>query len=560
MNRNANDHFNKLPVPNFPRTRHSMPIFQRKTSQGHGLLTPFFIAPVYPGDTWNIDMAAQVRADVSARVPLDEIYDDIYFFFVPYRLLDKDFVKVLGDKDDPYDTTQYSFPKLAFDNVSTETDGLNFLPYYLGYHNAIVNISGPQSDEVCAYPVAAYWKIWNDYFKDEHVDASIPFEDLYNTSDLANPIDPTTRTLSFAVGDKTSIGYAAGGYLQLARVNKFHDYFTSALTSAVDGPETLIPMNMAPVGAVATSAATITAGGSGQFKAGTYAVGDFASMEKTGATWSQAPIVADVQSSAGTIAQLTLAMQLYQLYHRRAVFGHRYIEQLRGMWGLEVSDYLVGRSEYLGGTQVTLNNIPVLDTTSSGLGTFAGNSQTTFAGASFTKSMVEYGLLIGLSVTRIKHTYGQGCDPTLWDIETDLDLYNPLMANIGNVAIKNREIFNDPGSIYNDQVFAYQESWSRLRAIPSDFSGFFAPLANSTTSQEIREKFGYQDLYPSLPSFGSSWLKEGDEEVRRTLTGRLIPGSTSAGGHQFLFNYMVQPTVTRILPAHAHLLGLLNRL
>ena len=87
MNRNVDDHFAKTPTPHFPRSRFDMGIHKRLQTQAHGRLYPFFARIVYPGDTWKMDMSCFVRMDTSIRVPLDDIYLDTYFFFVPFRII-----------------------------------------------------------------------------------------------------------------------------------------------------------------------------------------------------------------------------------------------------------------------------------------------------------------------------------------------------------------------------------------------------------------------------------------------------------------------------------------
>ena len=49
---------------------------------------------------------------------IDDINFDIYYFFVPTRLLDENFAKTLGDKD-PYDSTAYRY----LDNPSVYLGG-----------------------------------------------------------------------------------------------------------------------------------------------------------------------------------------------------------------------------------------------------------------------------------------------------------------------------------------------------------------------------------------------------------------------------------------------------
>ena len=568
MNRNVNDYFSKTPTPHFPRSRFDMGVHKRLQTQAHGRLTPFFARIVYPGDTWQMDMSTFVRMDTSFRVPLDDVYLDTYFFFVPFRIIDKNFEKVLGAVE-PYDETEYNFPSLQI--VSEETIGnlSNLLPY-LGYSQCEAN-TGTQGftfdfdHAINPYPLSAYYKIYNDWFRDENLDPTIPYEDLYDIS-----LNSNFYTDMGTIFDN----------LDCLKVNKYHDYFTSAMISPQKGPAVTIPLG--------TAAPVVTGGShdinkgvpivysdgtsgtliSGQFLLGTDATGREVVVDKdlqnsdnqfrTRAYSVPNNLYADLGQAAGTINQLRLAFAIQALYERRGRYGTRYIETIRGQWGIEVPDSFFERPEYLGGSRVTLNNVPVLSTeNSSQLGQMAGNSATLSGGNSFSKTFIEYGVIIGLSVTRIKHSYTQGFNKELFGLKTALDLYNPVFANIGFEPIKTNEIYNQGD--YDNSVFAYQEAWAYLRTQTDSFAGQFGIFS---TNIELKNKWHYGDYYSLKPSFSASWLKEDYKNVARTLTGQLIAGagSTETEGHQFMFGYYFHPIVTRILPSHSVPVELIGRL
>lgn len=555
MNRNIDDHFAKTPTPHFPRSRFDMGIHKRLQTQGHGRLYPFFARVVYPGDTWKIDMSTFVRMDTSLRVPLDDIYLDTYFFFVPFRILDPNFAKVLGEVE-PYDDEEYSIPQIEItgEDETPSSFGINCLLGYLGYSQAELTAddSGAYEfkydDTLTAYPLAAYYKIYNDWFRDENVDESIPYTDLYGSN----------------IHD-----YFGGGIFQdfdALRVNRYHDYFASAMISPQKGPAVTIPLGTsAPVGIEASASGTLVTPGTARVGAANQVIadGDFISLNTAFGSpnpeVASGPIIADLSQAAGTINQLRLSFAIQSLYERRGRFGTRYIETIRGQWGIEVPDSFFQRPEYLGGSRVTLNNVPVLSTeNSSQLGQMSGNSATLSGGNSWTKTFIEYGIIIGLSCTRIKHSYTQGKRKEIWDLKTDLDLYNPVFANIGNTAIKQNEIYNK-GSNNENVVFAYQEAWADLRSDCDSFAGLFGMWS---TNNELKNKWHYGDYYASAPTFSSEWLKEDFTNVARTLTGQLIngAGSTETEGHQFMLGYYYHPVVTRILPSHSIPVELIGRL
>ena len=189
IGRNVDDHFVKTPTPHFPRSRFDMGIKKRLQTQGHGRLYPFFCRMVYPGDTWQMDMSTFVRMDTSKRVPLDDIFLDTYWFFVPLRILDQNFPKVLGEGEpSDYDDVSYGFPLLTIDPTDSDLLSIDCLLPYLGYNQEQVITQGSDSnyynyihnDSLNPYALAAYYKVYNDWFRDENVDPSIPYTDLYN--------------------------------------------------------------------------------------------------------------------------------------------------------------------------------------------------------------------------------------------------------------------------------------------------------------------------------------------------------------------------------------------
>ena len=547
MNRNVDDHFNKTPTPHFPRSRFDMGIHKRLQTQGHGRIYPFFARMVYPGDTWQMDMTTFCRTDTSLRVPLDDIYLDTYWFFIPFRVIDENFPKVLGEGEpSDYDDVSYGMPDLEIDDQTTLT--INSIFQYLGYNQLAVtdNNDGTynyfaQEDHINPYTLAAYYKVYNDWFRDENLDASIPYKDIY--------------------GSDTSTIQALQGTLfddfNCLKVNRFHDYFSSGSIAPQKGPAQTIPLGTsAPVGVFGPSTGTTTSGSVLGFNFGTsvvedkfvQAIGDLSGI--TGGT--NLNVVADLSKAAGTINELRLAFAIQALYERRGRFGTRYIETIRGQWGIEVPDSFFLRPEYLGGNRVTLNNVPVLSTeNSSQLGQMSGNSATLSNGGSWTKTFIEYGIILGVSCTRVKHAYAQGLRKELFSLKTQLDLYNPVFANIGLQPVMAKELCNDPSDPLNDElVFNYQEPWAELRCDFDTYAGLFGSFSSNS---ELKNKWHYGDYYLQSPSFSASWLKEPYQNVARTLTGQLIngAGSTELEGHQFMFGYYYHPIVTRILPSHS---------
>jgi hypothetical protein len=140
-----------------------------------------------------------------------------------------------------------------------------------------------------------------------------------------------------------------------------------------------------------------------------------------------------------------MAFQIQKLYEKDARGGSRYIEILKSHFGVTSPDARLQRPEYLGGNRVPININQVVQqsATASGetaQGTVTGMSVTTDTHSDFTKSFTEHGFVIGVMVARYDHTYQQGLE-RFWSRKDRFDYYWPVFANIGEQAVKNKEIY-----------------------------------------------------------------------------------------------------------------------
>lgn len=117
-------------------------------------------------------------------------------------------------------------------------------------------------------------------------------------------------------------------------------------------------------------------------------------------------------ATAATISQLRTAFAIQKYYEQIGRTGSRYIEWIKGVFGVSSSDARLQRAEYLGGQRIPLNIDQILQTSStdtvSPQGNTAGFSCTISQDSMFTKSFEEHGTLMGLVVVRTDHTYQQG--------------------------------------------------------------------------------------------------------------------------------------------------------
>lgn len=550
MNRNTESHFALNPTRmDMSRSRfdrsHSL-----KTSFNVGDVIPFFVDEVLPGDTFDVQTSKVVRLQTLLTPVMDNIYLDTYYFFVPNRLCWEHWREFMGENTQSawIPQTEYSVPQLKAPaggwSVGTLAD-------YFGIPTGVPNLS------VSALPFRAYALIMNEWFRDEN---------------LTDPLNiPVTDAAVTGVNTGNYITDVAKGGLPF-KAAKYHDYFTSCLPSPQKGPDVQIPvaqggnLPVVPMSNQVDSSlltgkkytATFTHGSpdsSYTWKVnaiGFKSDGSEGSVSNSSGNTSESltPVInnlwalQDTSVTAATINQLRTAFQIQKLYERDARGGTRYIEILKSHFGVTSPDARLQRPEYLGGNRVpiTINQIIQNSGTGEGSatpqGTVTGQSLTTDVHSDFRKSFVEHGFVIGVMVARYDHTYQQGLE-RFWSRSDRFDYYWPVFANLGEQAVKNREIYAQ-GTAQDDEVFGYQEAWADYRYKPSHVTGEM----RSQYAQSL-DVWHLADKYVSLPMLSDAWIREDKSVVDRVLA------VTSSVSNQLFADLYIENRTTRPMPLYS---------
>ena len=496
---------------------------------------------------------------------MDNCYMDTYFFFVPARLLWEHFENMFGENDTDYwaEDTEYSTPKCTIGGTSGLTNGS--IGDYFGLPTQVKNAL-----EVNALPARAYCKIYNEWFRDENLEAPLMLgykktddggtnADASKVTENANAIDQTTNTNEATL-------YA----MKPARAGKFHDYFTSCLPSPLKNAEPVtIPMlGNAPVrlfipdtenivtnyganneGAVKVTSENINApwtmDSETAYKLRATTTQNNIFYDEKGNRQTYADIRADLTAVTGaTINDLRQAIALQHIFESDARNGTRYREFLSGTWGVTSPDSRLQIPEYIGGQRIAINVNQVVQTsqtdttTGQALGNTAAYSLTTCSKQMADYAATEYGYIIGLAVGRVEHSYQQGLG-TKWTRGGRFTYYDPRLAALGEQPVYNREIYAD-GSEKDSQIFGYQEAWADYRYKPSYVTGEMR--SNYQTSLDA---WHYADDYDKLPTLSAEWIQEGRENIDRTIA------VTSAVSHQFLCDFWFNETWFREMPIYS---------
>lgn len=556
MNRNKDAGFNQVPRLDITRSR-----FKRrqdvKLTINAGQLIPFYVDEVLPGDTFSIDQAAIIRMTTPIFPVMDNCYMDIYYFFAPNRILWKNWKRFMGENDTgPWVQTQeYTIPQIEVKESSGAAQGVK-TPFegsimdYMGIPTKVVK-SADTRFSVNALPFRAYAMIWQEWFRDQNVDNpainSIDDATTYYTDNPEKGVDGKATDINFILQN----AYTGGRPLP---VNKFHDYFTSALPSPqkVGEPVTIPLSGKAPVYGYEYNSDTKTPGKLnfvsqlGQNSTientdyGTLNINAYRIDDGTYAYESMDLFTDMSKVNATTINQLRQAFQVQKYYEQLARGGSRYREMIYSLFHTKISDKTVQIPEYLGGTRITINMSQVIQTSGttpeSPQGNTAAVSVTPYNGSMFTKSFEEHGYVIGVCCIRHDHTYQQGLE-RMWSRKTNLDFYYPVFANLGEQAILKKEIYLS-GTETDEQAFGYQEAWAEYRMKPNRISGKFRSNADGTL-----DSWHYGDNYTKVPNLSQEWMKEGDSEIQRTLAVDNEP--------QFIIDTIIDNTSVRPMPMYS---------
>lgn len=454
-----------------------------------GFLYPLLVDEVYPGDIYKTQGSHLLRMLTPIHPFMDGLVASVEYFYCPTRLVWNNFKAFMGERkrnDQKSISEEYQVPML---NSGATGVSVNSIFDVAGIPSGIKNV------EFSSLPFRAMNLIYNEWYRDENL---CDWLNVGGTTGSDGEYDIDTE-----FGDSDSLNN-----YKLFKRAKRHDYFTSALPFQQKGtPQSLSIGVSAPVvgdgNAIGLTDGNFNYGlqcgipgnqpyysyplATSQDRYGSSAgtgydgnQGAAASGTTIGLTTdgTKSGMFADLQNVTGfTINDLRIAIQLQALKELDARGGTRYKEIIKSHFNVTVSDATLDRPEYLGGYYIPFSVIPVANTSgnsSDPQGNLAAYAQTP-AGQrfGFQKAFEEHGYVIGFLSIRSTQTYQQGLE-RMWSRKNKYDFYDPMLANISEQAIKQKEILLQDGDIIgasgepvNEETFGYQEAWAELRYKPN---------------------------------------------------------------------------------------------
>lgn len=562
--------FNSVPTIRHKRSRFDLS-HSVKTSGSVGTLYPFEVQEVYAGDTFKVDTACVSRLSSNfIRPVVDNLFLDIYYFYVPSRLLYDKFVNIFGENTESAwaNTVEYTVPAVP--------SGLVYSKSVADYMGLPVNLNANSNgvNPINILPFRAFAKIYNEWFRDENIIDPMHIQTGESTSSEA-----------FNNNDWSPSNYTG----KLPKVAKLHDYFTSCLPAPQKGsvvdifpvslPEQVLPVYADLNGNEIPSTTKIKSGAI-RFQRSDSSIfpnsptplgvsphvpltggssltrGDLVYLPSGSTGQADQPIFpvnmwvdsSGVSLGSVSVNDLRFAFQYQKMLERDARSGTRYTEYIAAHFGVNAGDYRLQRSEFLGGRRSPITITQVTQTTGSTesdpsseptLGSVAAYSLSN-SRSRFTKGFVEHGYVIGVFCIRQFHSYQQGVE-RFWSRIKRTDFFDPVFSHIGEQPVYQQEIFADlTGKSTVKPILGYNEAWADLRYRPNRITGQMR--SGLSISYDV---WHFADYYANAPSLTPSWIEETPDYVDRTIA------VDSTVSDQFLFDFYVKSVAYRPMPTYS---------
>jgi len=417
-----------------------------KTTTVLGRLTPIFLREVVPGDHVNINAEVLTKLMPLATPCFQNMNATVHYFYVPYRIMWKNWKYFHSETNAPGDVTPPLHPYFKLDSGNT---GMDWLAQYFGLDYGI--------DEISLFPFITYQLIWNEYYRHEKIHHDIS-ENL-TVTDGFNYDNPDWHILR-------------------NRTYK-DDYFTAALPSPQAGNEAYLALQSATDLHVLRNTATPSGQNShtelfGQEEGvpSNLRRGVVTNYTAEG-TFNDKDLFVNVEE-----AQLQIAMndlieltRMQEFLVRNNIAGNRYNEFVKAHYGVTIPDLRIDRPDYIGGVKSKimvseLLNTGNIDDQGYQTGQAAGYSE----GGDIRYKVLEHGLVMGIYSAYPDALYTESVQRLFFKRDAK-EYYIPVFDQMGERPIQNKEVrlnHTDP-----EGTFGYVPQYAEYRLPFNMVTGLF---------------------------------------------------------------------------------------
>lgn len=548
---------NAVAVPQVYRSRsiyHKQPV--TTLSFNAGKLVPVRTISVYPGDTVKMNLTSLVRMSTPVGVPMDNIYLDVAFYFVPNKFLlrrqsftpstndgNRSWEAIMGAQDGalnmPAPGNGIKMAGIELAPISTANT-----PKVGGFWDCLGQsmFPGGTGEQVTVSPLdwLAYCSVWNYNYRDPNGSMNPVFASI--TSGASGKFDGYFTFSGGPSGFFTSNNRYLNAF-DLLPTCRFHGYFGSCLPWPQRNANTVL----VPLGTKALVYADTQSNGtlpsSGFVNVDVRVDGDNPSdkmnVEYVYNNTVYGNLYADLASAASATVNAVRASFAKQRWYEALARGGNgsYDELICSLWGVSTGRMKEG-PEFLCAKRIPLNIIQVNDSATD-LGKTGSFSHTRDDSFMFTKSFSEHGVLICVATARHEDTFCQGIDRKYFEAEM-FDFYQPQFAHIGEEPVKKGEICFTGYANSDDDTFGYMEYGASLRMDLNHVCGLLRP----------GQSLGYWTAacdFQSVPTLGGFLNAEGQQSE----IDRLLKVAHISSGYQFIGQFCLDYIHSRLIPTHS---------
>lgn len=565
--------------------------FDHATTIRSGYFVPIFAdSYVAPGSTYNLNFEGFIRALPMTRPPMGDLEMFVGAWFVPHRINWTEFMEHFGQNNltawtgnynierpklkiaSQLDTLGQAFSDWSFfshlpygysngsmllpDGIAADAYGDNpedfywdsfCLSQYFGHPSCLqLGVQGTGYLVVDALKYRAYASVWNEFIRDQNLQAPILF--LKTTT--------TTGAEDAALSEMAVL---------TAPINKVHDLFTGVLPNPQKASTTVkLPMgDAAPIGFTTNKLGTTNLGHTVARKES-----DGSNVNATGIAFTASQMTGTVSGSTAAL-QLDNSENLYvdlrnatganisdfrnavivqHYYETLAQFGSKYYEIAQAIWNTRPSNVREDLPEGCGFITFPINIQAVTShaaTSGQPLGYQAAKSETYHRQDSmFTYTSKEHGtLMVCCGIRQSRHVYSNRLSRDFYDFDLFSEV-NPLFVGSSDVPVYKPEIdatgyIKSLGGLTpesSESVLGYQEYGYQEKFQVSYASGLLNPHVQGALSD-----FTMADAYESTVSLSPTFVMEDPNFIGRSFV------SNTYFAPQFVCDFKLTGSVTRVL-------------